>query len=153
MIYFQIRHFIISNGDNFDFRGKTSFWNGRTGTLTDAYQTHIADVLTVATNEEQSIVYSSGVDPNIMQFQPISTNSQWTNKKNAFEKQNSNIRDPWNNISNGTAQKRPKWVKTSHRSANTHDVRSIICVGKKVIIFIYKYVNSLRLIKIVPHFQ
>merc|ERR1719273_1789401 len=74
--------FTVVSGDSW---GKTSFWNGRTGTLTDAYQTHIADVLTVATNEEQSIVYSSGVDPNIMQFQPISTNSQWTNKKNGFE--------------------------------------------------------------------
>ena len=116
------------------FRGKTSFWNGRTGTLTDAYQTHIADVLTVATNQEQSIVYSSGVDPNIMQFQPISTNSQWFNKNNSFGKNISSKRDQWNGVSNGSVQKRPKWVKTSHRSANSHDVRSIICVGKKVII-------------------
>ena len=116
------------------FRGKTSFWNGRTGTLTDAYQTHIADVLTIATNEEQSIVYSSGVDPNIMQFQPISTNSQW-NHKNTFGNSNSDKRNLLNGSSNGAAQKRPKWVKTSHRSANTHDVRSIICVGKKVIMF------------------
>ena len=119
-----------------NFRGKTSFWNGRTGTLTDAYQTHIADVLTIATNEEQSIVYSSGVDPNIMQFQPISTNSQW-NHKNTFVNSNADKRNQWNGVSNGAAQKRPKWVKTSHRSANTHDVRSIICVGKKVMMFTF----------------
>ena len=104
--------------------------------MTDAYQTHIADVLTIATNEEQSIVYSSGVDPNIMQFQPISTNSQW-NHKNTFVNSNADKRNQWNGVSNGAAQKRPKWVKTSHRSANTHDVRSIICVGKKVIMFYY----------------
>ena len=37
-----------------------------------------------------------------------------------------------NGITNGAVQKRPKWVKTSHRSTNTHDVRAILCIGKKV---------------------
>lgn len=114
------------------YRGKTSFWNGRTGTLTDAYQTHIADVLTVATNEAQSIVYSSGVDPSIMQFQPISTNLPGNNGRHLPYKNQSNGLDQANGVMNRTVQKRPKWVKTSHRSSNTHDVRAIICVGKKV---------------------
>ena len=112
-------------------RGKTSFWNGRTGTLTDAYQTHIADVLTVATNESQSIVYSSGVDPHIMQFQPISTSINSINSKYSSGK-NTKIFDPRNGEITRNMQKRPKWVKTSHRMANTHDVRAILCVGKKV---------------------
>ena len=37
-----------------------------------------------------------------------------------------------NPLTNAPVQKRPKWVKTSHRSANTHDVRAILCIGKKV---------------------
>ena len=112
-------------------RGKTSFWNGRTGTLTDAYQTHIADVLTVATNESQSIVYSSGVDPHIMQFQPISTSINSINSKYSSGK-STKIFDQRNGEITRNMQKRPKWVKTSHRMANTHDVRAILCVGKKV---------------------
>ena len=118
---------------NFLYRGKTSFWNGQTGTLTDAYQTHIADVLTVTTNEEQSIVYSSGVDPNIMQFQPVSTKfSSAYNGRHMNPKYQSAQLDQSNGLMNKTVQKRPKWVKTSHRSANTHDVRAILCVGRKV---------------------
>ena len=117
------------------FRGKTSFWNGKTGTLTDAYQTHIADVLTVATNESQSIVYSSGVDPNIMQFQPISTNLHVNNEKHTL-RYNMSKHSQANAVINGNVQKRPKWVKTSHRSTNTHDVRAIICIGKKVITYL-----------------
>ena len=115
------------------YRGKTSFWNGRTGTLTDAYQTHIADVLTIATNDSQSIVYSSGVDPTIMQFQPISSNLHGSNGKPISSTNNINKIEHRDGIANGIVHKRPKWVKTSHRSANTHDVRAILCVGKKVI--------------------
>ena len=38
-----------------DSRGKTCFWNGKTGTLVDAYQTHKADVLTVAVDGKQEV--------------------------------------------------------------------------------------------------
>ena len=58
-----------------DSRGKTSFWNGRTGTLTDGYQTHRADVLAVAVNEAQTEVFSSGVDPVVFHFSPVATGS------------------------------------------------------------------------------
>ena len=60
--------FTIVSGDS---RGKTSFWNGKTGTLIDSYQSHKADILTVAANEEENVVYSSGVDPSIVHFQPL----------------------------------------------------------------------------------
>ena len=131
-----LNDFTVVSGDS---RGKTSFWNGKTGTLADAYQTHIADVLTVATNEAQSIVYSSGVDPAIMQFQPISTNLHVNGGKNVsrfnLSKANQgNVPGHGTQVlTNGTVQKRPKWVKTSHRLANTHDVRAILCIGKKVL--------------------
>jgi hypothetical protein len=48
-------------------------------------------------------VYSSGVDPVLMQFQPVLKSS---------------------------SDQRRKWVKSIHRTANTHDVRAIACVGK-----------------------
>ena len=62
-------NFTVMSGDS---RGKTSFWNAVTGTLVDSYQTHKADVLTVHISEDQTVAYSSGVDPVIMHFQPIS---------------------------------------------------------------------------------
>ena len=39
-----------------DSRGKTSFWNGKTGTLMDSYQSHKADVLAVAVGEDQQVI-------------------------------------------------------------------------------------------------
>ena len=138
-MHFRRKFSSTNKSDLSIYRGKTSFWNGRTGTLTDAYQTHIADVLTVATNDSQSIVYSSGVDPSIMQFQPISTNLLGVNKGQNPSKTKVNGVHHANGEINRTLQKRPKWVKTSHRSANTHDVRAIVCVGKKVSArFVYK---------------
>ncbi len=38
-----------------DSRGKTSFWNGKTGTLVDSYQSHKADVLAVAVTKDQQV--------------------------------------------------------------------------------------------------
>eukprot|EP00096_Caligus_rogercresseyi_P014742 TRINITY_DN7239_c0_g1_i1.p1 TRINITY_DN7239_c0_g1~~TRINITY_DN7239_c0_g1_i1.p1 ORF type:complete len:724 (-),score=124.32 TRINITY_DN7239_c0_g1_i1:22-2148(-) len=85
---------IILSGDS---RGKTSFWNGKTGTLLDSYQTHKADVLTVAVNHEKNIAYSTGVDPVVMHFQPI------------LHKDG-----------------RSKWIKSIHKTWNHHDNRSIL---------------------------
>lgn len=84
-----------------DSRGKTSFWNGQKGTLLDAYQTHKADVLVVAFNPEQSVAYSSGVDPLIVHFQPI-------------------VRPHGDRL---------KWVKSIHRAVHTHDVRAMVCLN------------------------
>ena len=89
-------------------------------------------MLTIATNDSQSIVYSSGVDPTIMQFQPISSNLHGSNAAPISSTNNINRFEQANRKANGIVHKRPKWVKTSHRSANTHDVRAILCVGKKV---------------------
>lgn len=94
--------FTIVSGDS---RGKTSFWNGKTGTLLDSYQTHKADVLSVAVDKDQQAVYSSGVDPVLMQFQPVFKNDQ-----------------------------RRKWVKALHRTTNTHDVRAIVCIDKQKVV-------------------
>ena len=42
-----------------DSRGKTSFWNGKIGTLVDSYQTHKADVLAVAVSKDQQVFHET----------------------------------------------------------------------------------------------
>jgi U3 small nucleolar RNA-associated protein 4 len=88
-----------------DSRGRTSFWNGRNGTLIDSIQSHKADVLTVELNPDGSVAYSSGVDPTIMHFQTISK-----------------------------PDGRRVWVKSLHRVVNTHDVRALVSLKDKGII-------------------
>jgi len=92
--------FTIISGDS---RGKTSFWDGKLGTLIDSIQSHKADVLTVAVNSDESVAYSSGVDPTIMHFQII-------HKPDG----------------------RRKWVKSLHRQVNTHDVRCLLSFRDKI---------------------
>jgi len=48
-----------------DSRGKTSFWNGKSGTLVDSYQSHKADVLCVAADHFQKVgvIWHVSFDP------------------------------------------------------------------------------------------
>lgn len=84
-----------------DSRGKTSFWNGRSGTLMDSIQSHKADVLTLTLSQNENVAYSTGVDPTLMHFQTITKNDG-----------------------------KIKWVKSLHRVISSHDVRSVICADK-----------------------
>lgn len=86
-----------------DSRGKTSFWNGRNGTLMDSVQSHKADVLAIAVSQDQKKAYSSGVDPTLMHFQIIQK-----------------------------ADGRTKWVKSLHRVISSHDVRSLVSAGDRL---------------------
>ncbi|XP_023334563.1 U3 small nucleolar RNA-associated protein 4 homolog, partial [Eurytemora carolleeae] len=88
-----------------DSRGRTSFWNGRNGTLIDSIQSHKADVLTIELNPAGNVAYSSGVDPTIMHFQTISK-----------------------------PDGRRVWVKSLHRVVNSHDVRALVSQKDKRII-------------------
>ena len=80
-----------------------SFWNGRIGALIDAYQTHIADVLSVALNPAKTMAFSAGVDPRTMHFQPIS-------RKDGKQ----------------------KWVTSINRNVHSHDVRAIVALDRVV---------------------
>ena len=66
----MLNDFTVVSGDS---RGKTSFWNSSNGTLLDSYQSHKGDILTVSCNEDQSVIYASGVDPTIVHFQSVKT--------------------------------------------------------------------------------
>jgi len=92
--------FTVISGDS---RGKTSFWNGKLGTLVDSVQSHKADVLSIALSEDQGMAYSTGVDPTLMHFQVIRKGDG-----------------------------RRKWVKSLHRVISSHDVRCVLAVGERL---------------------
>ena len=93
-----LKDFTIVSGDS---RGKTSFWNGQNGTLLDSYQSHKADILCVTTTSDEKIVYASGIDPNIVHFQPVVKGS------------------------------RTRWVKSIQRHVNSHDVHTMLVANQK----------------------
>ena len=84
-------------------RGKTCFWDGRSGTLETAVDSHKADVLSVALSEDQTTVYSSGVDPVVQQFVRIPARK---------------------------GSRRSTWVRSVERKTlHTHDVRAMVVAG------------------------
>lgn len=88
-----------------DSSGKTSFWDGKTGTLLSASAVHKADVLTLCVNKDENTVYSSGVDPVIMMHVKSKTAG------NGYE----------------------KWLKSVQRIVHTHDVNSLQLAGEFLI--------------------
>jgi len=56
-----------------DSNGRTSFWNGETGTLVSSIQSHKADVLALGVDlaDNYPTVYSTGVDPTTLHFKMI----------------------------------------------------------------------------------
>ena len=90
-------HTVISG----DSRGKTSFWDGRTGSLVDSVQSHKADVLALAVSQDETTAYSTGVDPTLMHFQVVVKGDG-----------------------------RRKWVKSLHRVISSHDVRAVVVGGE-----------------------
>lgn len=89
-----------------DSRGKTSFWNGRQGTLIKSIQSHKADVYCLAVDSTENIVVSSGIDSSVVQFNYIAA------------RENSDWRD---------------WVGTLVHNQHTHDVRAIQIINKYVV--------------------
>ncbi|XP_055939265.1 U3 small nucleolar RNA-associated protein 4 homolog [Argiope bruennichi] len=59
-----------------DSCGKTSFWDGNTGTLLSASGTQKDDVLTLVVNKDEDVIYTSGVDSTITMYLK-SSNGMW----------------------------------------------------------------------------
>lgn len=89
-----------------DSRGKTSFWNGKQGTLIKSVQSHKADVLTVSVDDSETSVFSSGVDPAVVKFSymPPLANSGYRT-----------------------------WVRSTVLSYHTHDVRASVVTQEAVV--------------------
>ncbi|KAL6065936.1 U3 small nucleolar RNA-associated protein [Balamuthia mandrillaris] len=92
-----LKDWTIVTGDSL---GKTQFWDGKTGTLIKGFRNHKADVLALATNQQEDMVFSSGIDNKMAQFQYV-----------VHERQESAA---------GPEQK--DWIYTSSRRNHTHDV-------------------------------
>ncbi|KAK3576371.1 hypothetical protein CHS0354_018919 [Potamilus streckersoni] len=89
-----------------DSRGKTTFWNGKHGTLLKSFQSHKADVLSLAVNQTEDVVYTSGIDPSLVQFDFTTTKAE----------------SDWK-----------MWVKSVVHSQHTHDVRALTTADNFVV--------------------
>lgn len=89
-----------------DSRGKTSFWNGKQGTLIKSIQSHKADVYCLAVDSTETVVVSSGIDSSVVRFNYIAA------------RENSDWRD---------------WVGTLVHNQHTHDVRAIQMINKSIV--------------------
>ncbi|XP_045463554.1 U3 small nucleolar RNA-associated protein 4 homolog [Harmonia axyridis] len=92
--------FSVISGDS---RGKLTFWDSKAGAQLESFQTHKADILSLTVNEDQSNLYCSGIDPNILKFEKIE-------------------------LKGG----KEKWVRSQHRKFQDHDVRSLVLNGNKL---------------------
>jgi len=61
-----------------DSLGKVQLWTGKHGTLRQSFQLHLADMLTLAVNEEEDTIYASGVDHKVVRLQKVkSKQNNW----------------------------------------------------------------------------
>ncbi len=65
--------FIVSADSN----GNVIIWNDIFGTVFKVFNTHSADVLTLALSKHHDIIYSSGVDQKIVCYKKLSENNWW----------------------------------------------------------------------------
>ncbi|CAH1779967.1 unnamed protein product [Owenia fusiformis] len=98
------KDFTIISGDS---RGKTSFWNGKQGTLSRSYQSHKADILCLCMNKEGNSVFLSGADSNIIQFEYITSNAD----------------SAWR-----------QWVRSSVYVHHKHDVRALVLTSRNFLV-------------------
>lgn len=94
--------FTIISGDS---SGRTSFWDGRTTTLISSFKAHSADVLSLCLTEDEKSIFTSGVDPLLMEFARVPQ----------------------------SGSKAHSWVKSAQRTIHTHDVRSLVCTKNCII--------------------
>lgn len=88
-----------------DSRGRITIWDGTMGVQTDSFVALRADVLSVAVNENETMISCSGIDPIIKMFAltPVKKENQTMNK----------------------------WIKFIQRAVHDHDTKSItFCDGK-----------------------
>ena len=74
-------------------------------------------MLSVCVNQNQSEVYSSGVDPVIFHFSPVASGPI-------------NLKSASNSHQSPKPNRGRKWVKSIHRFSHTHDVRAILCLER-----------------------
>jgi len=83
-----------------DSLGNTQFWDGKTCTLLQSFKSHEADVLTLAVDKKNQVVYSSGIDSKVVQFKLVPQDEQ------------------------------TKWVITANVRGSKHDTRTLCLCRK-----------------------
>jgi U3 small nucleolar RNA-associated protein 4 len=109
----QVRlSFVVNSSENVivsgDSNGKTQFWDAKIGTLIRAFQSHEADILTIAVSKNQT-VFSAGVDHKIVQFRFVSS-KRVSDETELASQINSTLN---------------KWIMVGKQRYHTHDIRSL----------------------------
>ncbi|XP_037933093.1 U3 small nucleolar RNA-associated protein 4 homolog [Teleopsis dalmanni] len=99
-----LKDFTIISGDS---RGIVTVWDGRTATEIETHQMLKADVLTLTTNEDETMLMCSGIEPIIRIY------SKTLIKRDEMEYH--------------------RWVKFLQRSVHDHDVKALICMDERII--------------------
>ncbi|KAI8801389.1 quinon protein alcohol dehydrogenase-like superfamily [Cladochytrium replicatum] len=96
-----------------DSRGIVSFWNGKTGELRQSQKAHAADILCMASNAAGNVVFTAGVDRQIVQFK-YTVLSHSTGPA---------LSGPSVMTSDQPHLKR--WIMTAQKRYHSHDVRAL----------------------------
>lgn len=94
------KDFTIITGDS---RGKLTFWDGNMGAQIESYQSHKADILSLALSEDENTIFCAGVDPILISYVKVKIKEQTE-----------------------------KWVKSVQRKIHDHDVRALILFNEKL---------------------
>ncbi len=89
-----------------DSLGSVKFWDGQTCTLVQSFQSHTADILTLAVNQDGDTIFASGIDHKIVMFR---------------------LSVP----EGASVHSVPKWITSKHRRFHTHDVRSMVWLEQR----------------------
>ncbi|CAG8487478.1 2874_t:CDS:10 [Acaulospora morrowiae] len=95
-----LRNGTIVSGDSL---GHVCFWDEKVGVMQQKFNAHDADVLCLASNQEGTIVFSSGVDRKCFLFRLVDSGI----------------------VDEGDSKKIDPWVLAGFRRSHLHDVRSI----------------------------
>lgn len=86
-----------------DSRGKITFWDGKIGSQLESYQSHKADILSLAVSDDQKTLYCAGVDPNIVSYVKVQVKDE-----------------------------NHRWVKSVQRKIHDHDIRALVLQDNKL---------------------
>ncbi|KAJ3193522.1 U3 small nucleolar RNA-associated protein 4 [Entophlyctis luteolus] len=108
-----------------DSLGVVSFWDDASATLIKALRAHHADVLCLAvgSNQDEPVVFSSGVDRRVLQFRLVE------NSAAAHIGYMQRVRDRRNQQQDSQSDK--TWVLVGDRRFHSHDVRALVLCDEK----------------------
>eukprot|EP00742_Colponemidia_sp_Colp-10_P006807 GILJ01007294.1.p1 GENE.GILJ01007294.1~~GILJ01007294.1.p1 ORF type:complete len:682 (+),score=96.47 GILJ01007294.1:45-2090(+) len=98
-----LKDMTVISGDSL---GHVQFWDGKQGTLLKSFSQHVADVLTVAVDDDEATVFAAGVDNKVTAFQRV-------------------LKDPQAPVQ--------RWVCSGSARSHSHDVRALALFGSSLV--------------------